>query len=368
MTITNMKRNIRNGLFKTSLLGVALVAATSCSDWTEVESLELNAPTLESQNPELYAQYLQSLVDFKNSDHQVVIASFNNQGGIPSNRSQHLCDMPDSLDYICFANVLEVSQVNKDEMSEVRKKGTKVIGLIDFDKIDSDWKAILEAEANQQPAPAEEGQEGSEGEDDVEVDNATRFIEFCKAETTKALDACTALGVDGIEMNFTGYDLNSLVEEAIAAETARQGAFFDLIAAWKAVNADKDLLFKGLPQNVMTKSILSECKYIIVYAHHAVNLSQMSYLVHMGIMKDVPTDRFVIGVSTPYKTASGDAYGQFVDGTSSIIGAANWALGISDVFTRVGISVDNIEKDYFNVARIYPTLKDAINIISPTVK
>ena len=29
MTITNMKRNIRNGLFKTSLLGVALVAATS---------------------------------------------------------------------------------------------------------------------------------------------------------------------------------------------------------------------------------------------------------------------------------------------------------------------------------------------------
>ena len=340
MTITNMKRNIRNGLFKTSLLGVALVAATSCLDWTEVESLELNAPTLESQNPELYAQYLQSLVDFKNSDHQVVIASFNNQGGIPSNRSQHLCDMPDSLDYICFANVLEVSQVNKDEMSEVRKKGTKVIGLIDFDKIDSDWKAILEAEANQQPAPAEEGQEGSEGEDDVEVDNATRFIEFCKAETTKALDACTALGVDGIEMNFTGYDLNSLV----------------------------DLLFKGLPQNVMTKSILSECKYIIVYAHHAVNLSQMSYLVHMGIVKDVPTDRFVIGVSTPYKTASGDAYGQFVDGTSSIIGAANWALGISDVFTRVGISVDNIEKDYFNVARIYPTLKDAINIISPTVK
>ena len=331
MTITNMKRNIRNGLFKTSLLGVALVAATSCSDWTEVESLELNAPTLESQNPELYAQYLQSLVDFKNSDHQVVIASFNNQGGIPSNRSQHLCDMPDSLDYICFANVLEVSQVNKDEMSEVRKKGTKVIGLIDFDKIDSDWKAILEAEANQQPVPAEEGQEGSEGEDDVEVDNATRFIEFCKAETTKALDACTALGVDGIEMNFTGYDLNSLVE-------------------------------------VMIKSILSECKYIIVYAHHAVNLSQMSYLVHMGIVKDVPTDRFVIGVSTPYKTASGDAYGQFVDGTSSIIGAANWALGISDVFTRVGISVDNIEKDYFNVARIYPTLKDAINIISPTVK
>ena len=62
MTITNMKRNIRNGLFKTSLLGVELVAATSCSDWTEVESLELNAPTLESQNPELYAQYLQSLV------------------------------------------------------------------------------------------------------------------------------------------------------------------------------------------------------------------------------------------------------------------------------------------------------------------
>lgn len=58
--------------------------------------------------------------------------------------------------------------------------------------------------------------------------NATRFIEYCKSEVAKQIAASNALDVDGIVVNYTGFDLNSLVEEnEIAAETARQGAFFD---------------------------------------------------------------------------------------------------------------------------------------------
>lgn len=33
----------------------------SCSDWTDPESINIHTPSMEEQNPELYAQYLESL-------------------------------------------------------------------------------------------------------------------------------------------------------------------------------------------------------------------------------------------------------------------------------------------------------------------
>ena len=51
----------------------------SCSDWTDPESINIHTPSMEEQNPELYAQYLESLNNFKATDHQVVIVSVNNE-------------------------------------------------------------------------------------------------------------------------------------------------------------------------------------------------------------------------------------------------------------------------------------------------
>lgn len=130
-------------------------------------------------------------------------------------------------------------------------------------------KILEEEAANAVPNPeSDETENGEEGEETV--DDATRFIEYCKSEVTKQIAASNALDVDGIVVNYTGFDLNSLVEEnEIAAETARQGAFFDAVANWKVANTNKDLLFKGYPQNVIGKSLFSDCKYIIVNAHGA---------------------------------------------------------------------------------------------------
>ena len=104
----------------------------SCSDWTDPESINIHTPSMEEQNPELYAQYLESLNNFKATDHQVVIVSVNNVSTVTTSRSQHLTDMPDSLDYICLNNTMEVNQANISEMKEVRRLGTKVLGLVDF--------------------------------------------------------------------------------------------------------------------------------------------------------------------------------------------------------------------------------------------
>lgn len=356
------------------LSGLTVAALSACSDWTDVESVNLNAPTLETQNPQLYEEYVRSLNEYKASEHQVTILSVDNVADTPSGRSQALSSLPDSVDYVCLNSVLAVSDVNRSEIEQLHKLGTKVVGLLDFDAIETAWKAKLEAEKEEaakkeegEPEAAAEEAEGGE-ETPAEPTEAERFIEYCKAETATRLEACTDLGLDGIEMNYTGYDLNSTVtEEAIAAETARQGAFFDAIAEWKTAHADKTLLFKGMPQNVMNKSLLSECKYIIVSVHEAKNLFQMSYSVIMATVQNVPTDRFVLGTTTPYKTNAGDMNGELGDGSSAILGASAWAVSKESGYTKAGISVDAAQVDYFNPLKTYKNIREAINNMNPTV-
>lgn len=99
------------------------------------------------------------------------------------------------------------------------------------------------------------------------------------------------------------------------------------VANWKVANTNKDLLFKGYPQNVIGKSLLSDCKYIIVNAHGAKNQYEMSYLILMASAKNVPTDRFIMGVTTPYLTNSGSYNGELGDGSSAIIGSCSMGSG-----------------------------------------
>ena len=67
-------------------------------------------------------------------------------------------------------------------------------------------------------------------------------------------------------------------------------------------------------------------------------------------------------------TNSGSYNGELGDGSSAIIGAAQWAVAKTPDYTKAGISIDAAEKDYFNASNVYPTLKEAISILSPTVK
>ena len=55
-----MKNNLKYRLSALLFLASALTI-TSCSDWTDVESLQLNTPTFEEQNPQLNADYLKDL-------------------------------------------------------------------------------------------------------------------------------------------------------------------------------------------------------------------------------------------------------------------------------------------------------------------
>ena len=98
--------------------GVCLLALAGCSEWTEPQSVDLNVPTLESQNPELYAQYLQSLKEYRDSEHKVMIAKFDNVPGAPAGRAEHINCLPDSVDYVILNNPDNLSRTILSEMKE----------------------------------------------------------------------------------------------------------------------------------------------------------------------------------------------------------------------------------------------------------
>ena len=71
-----------NKILKTIALSAAVIlSAAACSEWTEQQPVEFNYLTIEEKNPELYEAYMQSIRDYHATDHQVLIAKFDNKAG-----------------------------------------------------------------------------------------------------------------------------------------------------------------------------------------------------------------------------------------------------------------------------------------------
>ena len=64
-----------NKFFKTGLSALAVLTAvsfTSCDDWTETESEDLDFGTIDKVDPAAYAKYLQNLRDYRTDRKSVV--------------------------------------------------------------------------------------------------------------------------------------------------------------------------------------------------------------------------------------------------------------------------------------------------------
>ena len=79
-----------NNILKTIALSAAvLLSAAACSKWTEQQPVDFNYLTIEDKNPELYAAYMQSIRDYHATEHQVLIARYDNKAGVPAGRADH---------------------------------------------------------------------------------------------------------------------------------------------------------------------------------------------------------------------------------------------------------------------------------------
>ena len=361
---------MKNNIFKTILLAAAAVSSASCSEWTEPESVGFHYTTLEEKNPELYKAYFQSIRDYRDSEHKVVIAKFDNKATTPAGRAEHITCLPDSVDYIILYNP-EVSAAIADEMREVRElKGQKVLYQIEYKAIENEYKAYAEA-WNDAHQPAE-------GEDEeVPSDPADTLISLNNyvSDAVKARTAYLAeYGYDGVNIVYSSRNPASCTEDALDELKAAQAAFLAPIAEALASCPDALVFFEGTPQYILENvEIVENADYLIIPATGAVNEYELSY--ELGLANrhgNIPSDRFVVLVTTRSLVDPALTDGTF-SGTdrngkemTAIIGAAEWTAKSTSGVVKAGIAVENAQNDYFNLSEVYYNIREAISIMNPS--
>lgn len=337
-----MKNRMKN-IFIVASCFAAATCFSACDDWTEVENVTINTPGIEELNPEQYAKYLQNLVEYKNSDHKVVYAWFDNSEKTPFSRGQHISDAPDSLDVISMMYPAELAEFELTDMQKVRAKGTKVVYTISFDKIRKEH--------------ADKVKEGTE---------SGTFDAYLSAELTKQVGYADAF--DGIIAEYKGTNPVYMSAEQKAEAKKLQDAFFGTISAWKSSNADKMLTFQGYPENLIEQSVLSDCRHIILATDDVADDAQLSVVARLAMAaSNVPTDRFVIAVSTVSMDIADKKTGYY-GADRALKEAAYWATEMSGDYTRAGLAIYNVQNDYYNAGNAYQYVKEAINIMNPAPK
>ena len=135
--------NIKNIIVHAGTAAAVLAVPASCSDWTTPESVSIDVPSIEEQEPGLYAEYLLRLKSFKADEHKLSLAFVENTAGVaPESQSLRLTAYPDSLDFICLAEAENLHKSYVKGISEVGRKGTAVLYKVSYSVIESEWEAL----------------------------------------------------------------------------------------------------------------------------------------------------------------------------------------------------------------------------------
>lgn len=346
-------------------LFIACVAFfSSCSDWTDTESLEINKPTLEDKNPELYAKYLADLNAYKQRDHKVVYATFKNQK-VATSRAHHMTIVPDSVDIISLQTPDGLSQTDITEMGEVRLKGTKVVYTISYATLEAQYKKDKEAfDKEQSEATPTEGEEGGE----EEVPTFPDFLTYAATYMDANLAICGNYNYDGLTLSYPGREMLTMSDAEKAEYIANQQLVFSKVAEWKAANESKMLIFEGWTHFLADFSLLPLSKYIILPTIYAKSQDGLTQQTLLALKSGVPTNNILVSVQT-FSTDPGDTKtGYFYNGNSAISEASVWVATDHSSFTKAGLVIQDIQNDYYNAKLIYKYTRDAISVMNPTFK
>jgi hypothetical protein len=327
----------------------AALAIAGCSKWTEQEPVEVLYPTLKDKNPALYAQYMESIREYHATEHPVLIAKFDNKPTAPAGRADHLICLPDSVDFVILNNPDGLSEAIIAEMKEIKEeKAVPTLMEIRYDAIVKEWEDILAEET--EPS---------------EVDEQDRFIAFAGEKVRASLAVADKYAYDGINVVLDGKNPASLWEEQQALAKARYDAFLKPVTDW--AGDAKVLFFEGNPKYLLTDTdILARAKYIILPCETLQTGRAFDYTVAGVMDRNVPADKFVIGVTALDVTDETAVNGTFTDGASAIVGAARWTVSPAEGFAKKGVCVNHAQFDYYSIRRVYGQIGAAISIMNPS--
>lgn len=354
-----------NNILKTIALSAAVIlGAAACSKWTEQEPVDFNYLTPEDKNPELYAAYMQSIRDYHATEHQVLIARFDNKASAPAGRADHITCLPDSVDYVVLNNYEIINENTMKEVAEIReKKAVSTLIALDYALLDKEYKAYLETLPEETPEETPEVAEETEGETEPAVDPRNQWF----ADKASAfVAAAKQYGLDGIMVSYTGVGLLSLKEDEKAAVQAFQEAFFAPILSYVA-ETGKMFFYEGNPTTLIApQDVLAQATYIVVPAEDVTTIVGFNFAVMMSMGAGIPNDRFVIGVTALNVTDETATDGLFSGDITAIEGAGRWAVTPTSDYTKAGVCVNHAQYDYYNMQNVYSGINAAIATMNPS--
>lgn len=119
--------------FNTLLIVISSILFFCCSEWNDIESIDIDPRYAKEQNPELWAQYMESLRIYKQErPHYITYGSFVNGIEQSKNEGAYLRSLPDSLDIVALANPENITAYDREDILGLQEKSTRVLYLVDY--------------------------------------------------------------------------------------------------------------------------------------------------------------------------------------------------------------------------------------------
>lgn len=287
-----------------------LLAAVSCSDWTEMETVDNTVSKPWEQDPALWSDYTAALRAYKQSEHYLSYARLHNSPAQAASEQDFMRCLPDSLDIVTLTNADNFSAYDAEDMAVMREKGTRVL---------------------------------------YQVDYAGRKAEFADAAALKTyldgvIAAVAAHGLDGY--SFTADPLD-------AAATA------SIVATLSAAKTDGQLLvFEGNPLSVAAAD-RDKLDYVVLDTEKAENTTDVRLQVLNATgYAGIPANRLLLAaeIDAPLQDADRTEYAA----------VALMARCVVEYGPLAGFAAYNIAGDYYHADRNYSTIREAIQTLNPS--
>lgn len=325
---------------------MALCCLASCKQWTKQEAIEFKYVTIQEKNPELYESYLQSIREYHKSSHPILIAGFDNVPYTPASCAERIDCFPDSTDIIVLNNFNAITETLLEQVNTIRQtKGIKTIAGISYDDLMKQYN-----------------------DDEQASGSLDEKVEWLQLNVRTFLRTVRTCDLDGVMFAFSGTNPFAMTTAEKEEYLALQNAFFEGAAEYIETHRGKIFIFKGTPKYIYNDEfeILENADYVLINTTSATGVSNFSFLVENSLDAQTPCENILISAIAIDDSDALSTEGKLSDGSSAIIGAAQWTVQYTDAYNKAGIYVEHAQRDYFGISSNYADIDTAISIMNPS--
>lgn len=300
------------------LVLLTLALPTACSDWNDIEPVNIDPQHPKDQNPELWARYMESLRVYKQErPHYITYGSFNNGAEQSKNEGAYLRSLPDSLDIVTLANPENITSYDREDIPTLQEKSTRVLYLVDY-------AAKM-----------------------TELTDATALGSWLD----KAVATANELHLDGFAFNGLPLYGGTDAEQAARKEAARL-----IVSKLSAVN--KMLVFEGDPAFVNAND-LDKLDYVVMNTagiESAVSLK--IYVANVISTYALPKEKLLLAAKMGTKIVDEENVKQ--DAVTDMIGR------VVSLGPLGGLAIYALGDDYYQTSMNYQSCRTAIQKMNPS--